>query len=117
MAAMMQQEKEKPGLLARYVPILQWLPHYNKTWLTGDMVAGLSVWALMVPQCLGFAAICGVPIHLLNACDISNRILNRAIHLQHSWNFEGLKKLVTSSFPGLIAAAGVSAMYFNLLST
>ncbi len=62
MAAMMQQEKEKPGLLARYVPILHWLPHYNKTWLSGDIVAGLSVWALMVPQCLGFAAICGVPV-------------------------------------------------------
>jgi hypothetical protein len=62
MTAMMQQEKEKPGLLARYVPILHWLPHYNKAWLSGDIVAGLSVWALMVPQCLGFAAICGVPV-------------------------------------------------------
>ncbi len=62
MAAMMQQEKKKPGLLARYVPILHWMPHYNKAWLSGDIVAGLSVWALMVPQCLGFAAICGVPV-------------------------------------------------------
>jgi SulP family sulfate permease len=62
-AAMMRPEKEKPSLLARYVPILHWLPQYNKAWLTGDVVAGLSVWALMVPQCLGFAAICGVPVH------------------------------------------------------
>ena len=30
--------------------------------MSGDIVAGLSVWALMVPQCLGFAAICGVPV-------------------------------------------------------
>jgi len=58
----MQQEKEKPGLLSRYVPILHWLPRYDKAWLSGDIVAGLSVWALMVPQCLGFAAICGVPV-------------------------------------------------------
>jgi high affinity sulfate transporter 1 len=62
MAAMTQHEKKKPGLLSRYVPIFHWLPHYNKTWLSGDIVAGLSVWALMVPQCLGFAAICGVPV-------------------------------------------------------
>jgi high affinity sulfate transporter 1 len=62
MAVMPQQEKEKPGFLARYVPILHWLPHYNKAWLTGDIVAGLSVWALMVPQSLGFAAISGVPV-------------------------------------------------------
>jgi len=44
------------------VPILNWLPHYNKAWLTGDIVAGLSVWALMVPQSLGYAAISGVPV-------------------------------------------------------
>jgi len=58
----MQQAKKKPGLLSRYVPIFHWLPHYDKAWLSGDIVAGLSVWALMVPQCLGFAAICGVPV-------------------------------------------------------
>ena len=58
----MQQAKKKPGLLSRYMPIFHWLPHYDKAWLSGDIVAGLSVWALMVPQCLGFAAICGVPV-------------------------------------------------------
>ena len=62
MAVMPQHDKEKPGLIVRYVPILHWLPHYNKAWLSGDIVAGLSVWALMVPQCLGFAVICGVPV-------------------------------------------------------
>ncbi len=44
------------------MPILHWLSHYIRAWLAGDIVAGLSVWALMVPQCLGFAAICGVPV-------------------------------------------------------
>jgi MFS superfamily sulfate permease-like transporter len=43
MAAMMQPRKEKSGLLARFVPIFQWLPHYQKAWLSGDIVAGLSV--------------------------------------------------------------------------
>jgi hypothetical protein len=43
MAAMMQPEKKIPGLIARYVPILHWLPRYNKSWLTGDVVDGLSV--------------------------------------------------------------------------
>jgi high affinity sulfate transporter 1 len=59
---MIQKGKENPGFFARYVPIFHWLPHYHKEWLAGDIVAGLSVWALMVPQCLGFAAICGVPV-------------------------------------------------------
>ena len=50
------------GFLARRLPILHWLPRYSKSWLTGDIVAGLSVWALMVPQALGYAAISGVPV-------------------------------------------------------
>jgi high affinity sulfate transporter 1 len=62
MAAMMQPEKEKPGCLARYMPIFHWLSHYDKAWLTDDIVAGLSVFALMVPQSLGYAAISGVPV-------------------------------------------------------
>ena len=52
----------KPGFIVRHLTILQWLPRYSKTWLTGDIIAGISVWALMVPQALGFAAISGVPV-------------------------------------------------------
>ena len=55
-------KKEKTGGLARYLPILNWLPRYNKSWLTGDIIAGLSVWALMVPTSMGYAAIAGVPV-------------------------------------------------------
>ncbi len=44
------------------MPILQWLPRYSKSWVSGDIIAGLSVWALMVPQALGYAAISGVPV-------------------------------------------------------
>ncbi|MBW2408955.1 MAG: sulfate permease [Deltaproteobacteria bacterium] len=57
-----KQAKEKPHSLSRFIPILHWLPRYHKEWLAGDILAGLSVWALMVPQSLGFAAICGVPV-------------------------------------------------------
>lgn len=52
----------KPNSLVRYLPILGWLPKYNRAWLVGDIVAGLSVWALMVPQSLGYADISGVPV-------------------------------------------------------
>ena len=51
---------KKSNPIVRFLPILGWLPHYDKTWLTGDLVAGLSVWALMVPQALGYATISGV---------------------------------------------------------
>ena len=54
--------RPKPNALQRFLPILVWLPRYNKAWLMGDIIAGLSVWALMVPQSLGYATISGVPV-------------------------------------------------------
>jgi high affinity sulfate transporter 1 len=59
--AVTTQKQEKPGLLGRYAPILHWLPKYQMKWLSGDLIAGLSVWALMVPQALGYAEVAGVP--------------------------------------------------------
>jgi SulP family sulfate permease len=50
------------GVLRRHVPIVGWLPTYDRRWLAGDAVAGLSVWALLVPQCLAYATIAGVPV-------------------------------------------------------
>jgi MFS superfamily sulfate permease-like transporter len=55
-------KKEKPGFFAHYLPIVAWLPKYDRSWLSGDIIAGLSVWALTVPQALGYAIISGVPV-------------------------------------------------------
>jgi SulP family sulfate permease len=53
--------RQRPSALVRAVPMLGWLPHYQKAWLTFDLLAGLSVWALVVPQALGYAVVVGVP--------------------------------------------------------
>ncbi len=50
------------GSIKRFVPILVWLPQYQRSWLTKDVIAGLSVWALMVPTSLGYASLAGVPV-------------------------------------------------------
>ena len=52
----------KPGLLQRYVPILRWLPTYRRDWFAPDAVAALSVWALLIPQSLGYATLAGIPV-------------------------------------------------------
>lgn len=44
-----------------YIPILQWLPHYQRAWLAADLIAGVSVWALLVPQGIAYSSIAGVP--------------------------------------------------------
>ena len=48
--------------LKRFIPILTWLPNYQRSWLKSDLIAGLSVWALMVPTSMGYATISGVPV-------------------------------------------------------
>ena len=47
--------------LVRTIPILDWLPHYQRAWFGLDLLAGLSVWALVVPQALAYANVVGVP--------------------------------------------------------
>jgi SulP family sulfate permease len=34
---------------------------YRSTWVRGDVVAGLTVWAVLVPESLAYATIAGVP--------------------------------------------------------
>ena len=62
MTATSLKKDKRPSALVRFLPILGWLPNYKMSWLMGDIVAGLSVWALMVPQSLGYAGISGVPV-------------------------------------------------------
>ena len=47
---------------ARFLPILDWLPGYERSWLRGDVAAGIAVTALVVPKNLGYAGIAGIPL-------------------------------------------------------
>ena len=42
------------------LPVFTWLPVYDRGWLRGDLVAGLTVWAVLVPEALAYASIAGV---------------------------------------------------------
>jgi high affinity sulfate transporter 1 len=55
------ENKTRTNRLKQYLPILSWLPHYKAEWLRFDMIAALSVWALLVPQGIAYASIAGVP--------------------------------------------------------
>jgi SulP family sulfate permease len=48
--------------IRRLLPILTWLPGYDRAWLRGDLAAGVAVTALIVPKNLGYAGIAGVPL-------------------------------------------------------
>jgi SulP family sulfate permease len=51
-----------PGRASRLLPILGWLPRYDRRWLRGDVAAGIAVTALVVPKNLGYAGIAGIPL-------------------------------------------------------
>ncbi len=43
------------------MPALGWAPHYQRAWLSGDLVGGLTVVALLVPEGMAYAQLAGVP--------------------------------------------------------
>lgn len=48
-------------MLKRYLPIFTWLPHYHKRLLGADMLAGVIVTAMVIPQSLAYALLAGLP--------------------------------------------------------
>jgi high affinity sulfate transporter 1 len=49
------------SLTHRFLPILDWAPGYRRDWLLPDVLAGLALWAVMVPEGMAYAGIVGVP--------------------------------------------------------
>ena len=47
--------------IQRLLPILVWLPAYRRQWLLPDILDGLAVWAVMVPEGMAYSGIVGVP--------------------------------------------------------
>ena len=56
-----QSGQEKPGTLARLLPILQWAPQYERGWLRPDLIAGLTVALVLIPQSMAYAQLAGLP--------------------------------------------------------
>src|SRR3954454_6856810 len=53
---------KRAGRVVRLLPIVGWLRSYDRSWLRGDVIAGVTVAALIVPKNLGYAGIAGIPL-------------------------------------------------------
>lgn len=55
-----------PRQLGRYFislfPFLTWIGNYNLQWLWGDMIAGITVGAVVVPQGMAYAKLAGLEV-------------------------------------------------------
>lgn len=46
--------------MKNWVPILSWLPTYQADWLKADVIAGATIWAVVVPLAMACAVLVGV---------------------------------------------------------
>lgn len=51
----------RPTGLRSMLPVLDWLPRYARRDLSGDVAAGLTVAAMIIPQAMAYALLAGLP--------------------------------------------------------
>lgn len=47
--------------ISRYIPIVQWLPRYDRSLFSQDVVAGMTTAVMLVPQGMAYAMLAGLP--------------------------------------------------------
>ena len=51
------------GIVAGFIPITQWLPKYDfKRLLRVDVIAGITLWGVVVPEGIAYAGLAGMPL-------------------------------------------------------
>ncbi|MFO7662594.1 MAG: SulP family inorganic anion transporter [Chloroflexota bacterium] len=99
--------------IRRFVPMLSWLPAYNRSWLPVDIVAGLTLWGLVVPEAMAYAGIAGLPpqagLYTLLAALLIYTILGTSRHLVVQATSATAALLASSVAAALVATAAVNA--------
>jgi sulfate permease, SulP family len=97
----------------RYVPILAWLPAYDRSWLSFDVIAGLTLWGLVVPEGMAYAGIAGLPpqagLYTLVASLLVYALLGTSRHLSVGGTSATAALLASSVAAALVASAAATA--------
>jgi high affinity sulfate transporter 1 len=56
-------QRKPQGALHR-LSVLEWLVSYRRAWLKGDVIAGLTAAAVVIPKALAYATIAGLPVQV-----------------------------------------------------
>lgn len=64
------------NVLRRHLPVLQWLPNYNKDDFIGDIIAGITDSLAAIPLALAFAGIAGLPTEVVQVKRFIYKIKN-----------------------------------------
>ena len=49
------------AMTRRVVPIVSWLPQYEKARFSHDAIAGVTIWGLLIPEMIAYASLAGLP--------------------------------------------------------
>ncbi len=104
---------QRANRLTRFIPILAWLPRYDRAWLTIDIIAGLTLWGLVVPEAMAYAGIAGLPpqagLYTLLASLIIYALLGTSRHLVVQATSATAALLASSVTAALVASAAAAA--------
>lgn len=99
--------------ITRFIPILAWLPRYDRSWLPLDVVAGLTLWGLVVPEAMAYAGIAGLPpqagLYTLVASLLIYALLGTSRHLVVGGTSASAALLASSVAAALVATAATNA--------
>lgn len=56
-----ESEPKKDRDLARFLPVLTWLPQYEKPWFRNDLLAAITIAAFSIPNLMAFSQLAGLP--------------------------------------------------------
>ena len=104
---------ENSNGIRRFIPILSWLPRYDRSWLAIDIIAGLTLWGLAVPEAMAYAGIAGLPpqagLYTLLAALLVYALLGTSRHLVVQATSATAALLASAVGAALVATAAVTA--------
>ena len=99
--------------IRRYIPILSWLPRYDRSWLSIDIIAGLTLWGLAVPEAMAYAGIAGLPpqagLYTLLAALLVYAVFGTSRHLVVQATSATAALLASAVAAALVATAAATA--------
>ncbi len=102
------EAESRPNALHRNLPILGWLRSYDRAWLMADVLAGLTLWGLVVPEGMAYAGIAGLPpqagLYTLLASLLVYALFGSSRHLA-----VGATSATAALIAGTVVALGASA--------
>ena len=61
--------------IASYIPILHWLPKYDKKYIRWDLLAGITLAFFVLPESMAYATLAGVPTYYGIYCCLAGGLL------------------------------------------